>query len=487
MERNNVTKLHRWKSNNPSFASWAHRMRTALTKPLYDKHVAKLLIQKGWGPTLENLTPRPRSLYDPDKLFEGLHKFSEDRSLRVCSDDVFFQHGIRVAYSLYAKPEEAEYFDLADPFGGDLTKSAGLPTLLKKRDVDHMEVLDRMDAIILKGAAPQPCLAQKRTQAHGKTRLVWGYPFEMTAFERQYAQPLIEYFGHVDTPIATGASKLNLSTRILHSSRKGFDSIALDFSGYDTSVPKDLIQVAFNIIRTWYKERYWDEISLCENYFIHTPIVMPDEYLYVKHRGVPSGSNFTQLIDSIINTIIQFALSARFQLHLQAEDLYILGDDVLMFIRERHCTKKKVQAFDRWLSTFGFKINVKKTHVGKKHFLGATWIDGLRYRELEDVLCNLLYPESFRHYTPGNEVAEAAEVIKATTVDSMVGSTIWRGKGVHQPYPVNIEYIFAYTDAHVRALDGYARYLHWQKMQQIDKLRNKGITYKSSVSASYLS
>lgn len=158
-----------------------------------------------------------------------------------------------------------------------------------------------------------------------------------------------------------------------------------------------------------------------------------------------------------------------------------------MFIKAKHCTASKVEKFDKWLSNFGFKINVKKTHVGKEHFLGATWIDGLRYRELEDVLCNLLYPESFRKYTPGNEVAEASEVIKATLTDSMVGSTIWRGCEPRRQYPVNIEYIFAYKDVHASALDGYARQLHWQKLQHIERLRNSGISYRSSVSASYLS
>jgi len=233
---------------------------------------------------------------------------------------------------------------------------------------------------------------------------VWMYPLEMTIAEARFARPLIDEFLISRTTMAFGMMKWEMGALIDSISfQQDGQVVALDYSKFDSSIPSFLIRQAFSILSTWFApqdlEKYgWDKIV---NYFIHTPIVMPDGNLYTgKKHGVPSGSYFTQLIDSIVNTILIGAMSHKFKLGIAWTRFLVLGDDVIVNFKNAESLMPKICEF---MKQYGITINPDKQEFAP-HFLGADWYHGKPFRDLEELKSKAVYPESFRNYkTPKSD------------------------------------------------------------------------------------
>jgi hypothetical protein len=85
----------------------------------------------------------------------------------------------------------------------------------------------------------------------------------------------------------------------------GISWVSIDYSSYDQTVPARVIHDVFDdIIKPMFDESYWDELKFIEFNFIHTKMLLPKDMYVVKHRGIPSGSMFTQIIGSLCNALI---------------------------------------------------------------------------------------------------------------------------------------------------------------------------------------
>jgi hypothetical protein len=386
-------------------------MSTPDPKGIFDDHVAEILEQQGFS-----WEEDPRSIYEPQQLYNALKRYATNY------DDFEFldshlEFGFRMAYKIFAKPKDIEPLDIlldseVISKALKLDKSAGLPSLGKKRD-NLTYAFDREAQVRLGLKAPNPCIAYKRTQQGNKTRLVWGYPLEMTIMEARFARPLIDEFLKRRTPMAFGMSKTELGAK-LHRyvvEGKGVE-VCLDYSKFDSTIPKVMIKQAFRILSTWFsranEEAYgWDTVV---KYFITTPIVMPDGHLYTgKNHGVPSGSYFTQMIDSIVNVALMYAMKSRFAFDFDPKSLYVLGDDVIVSIQGSF----NLRAMATYVGKFGMSLHDDdKTKVGVSHFLGAYWDKGKPDVPVDEILPKAVFPESFRYYE-GNPHRCAEDVIRS--------------------------------------------------------------------------
>lgn len=380
----------------PQIKAYVARMSRPDPRILRDNFVAELLIQQGFS-----VSEFPRSVYDPQQLYTALERYATNWS-QFERTDRHMEFGFRMAYKIFAKPRGEDNLSILTSTeqvtnANKLNKSAGLPSLKKKSD-DLVYALDREQQVLEGKKAPTPCVAFKRTQQNNKTRLVWGYPFEMTLMESRFARPLIDRYKQMRTTMAFGWSKARLGAMI-HSrivERPG-RIVCLDYSKFDSTISALFIRKSFQILRTWFDsedmEKYgWDTIV---QYFIHTPIVMPDGNLYTgKNHGVPSGSYFTQIIDSIVNTAVVFALVSKFQLSLSWKNLFVLGDDVIMNVKGA----VDVERWNEYVNSFGLKFNVKKTILDKPHFLGAYWYKGKPDASIDELAAKAVHPEQFRNY-----------------------------------------------------------------------------------------
>jgi hypothetical protein len=189
-----------------------------------------------------------------------------------------------------------------------------------------------------------PCVAGQRGAMSEiglpKTRLVWIYPAEMLVIEGFYAPRMYhDFMAQSQSPMLNGKSAQRLYTEWTCHLKEGETLYGIDFSSFDSTVPAWLIRTAFNILRQnidWdhfngekvsKKDRQkwknvWDGMVW---YFINTPILMPDGRMFRKSRGVPSGTWFTQMIDSVVNYIvIQYLANCQ---QSEIRNLKVLGDD----------------------------------------------------------------------------------------------------------------------------------------------------------------
>lgn len=251
-----------------------------------------------------------------------------------------------------------------------------------------------------------PDVAWTRTQLGTfeapKIRNVWGKAFHNIILEGMTAYPLIEAYQNMpDSPIVTGIHLYKrlpvLTHSVLHDDEGGNYGVGIDFKSFDTSPQPWLINTAFDILReniefTDVEGRSSFEYS--REFFINTPIIMPDGRMWLKRIGIPSGSYFTQLIGSVINHIIISYI--QLQSYGRFFKTYVLGDDSV-FGQPIGLGPPDVAEFASIGQKLDFTIHPHKVVVALRpqdlEFLGHV-TRGLRVdRETAKLLRLALYPE----------------------------------------------------------------------------------------------
>jgi hypothetical protein len=379
---------------------------------LVDDHVKAVLEAQGYY-----AEEAPRSIYSVEKLFQALSQYAPGKIPKLLVD-AEVRRGIALAYCCFGNRDPVKLKHIM-PFTPDTIStitsnprgSSGLTNYGVSKAESATRALERGLQTLKGEKAPEPCLGLTRTQFKEKTRLVWGYPYSMTAIEGLVAYPILQEFKKGNTPMAFAMPTGVLGTKLRVSSYHKCWAYSLDFSQFDASISRDLIHIAFNIIRTWFDMDEVEPVSgktvrdvfhLIERYFVHTTIVMPDGNIYLgKDHGVPSGSYFTQMVDSICNVIIGGTISAKFSLNVSKREIFVLGDDLLMW-SNRHMDLDVIAKYANKI--FGVHLHgSEKSAIYKYdepiHYLGRDWVNGLPTLDVGEVLKRMVYPESFRRYS----------------------------------------------------------------------------------------
>jgi hypothetical protein len=355
------------------------------------------LRQQGFAldPEIDN-----KSNVDFNQYFGALAKYGSKVDWQP--DEGVLNEAIKVAYrvfggnqSLHPLMEKEEIYQALK-----LEKSSGAPSFTTKGDAFETD-FKRSERIAKGDKAPEPCVGYRRIQ-HGndssgpKTRLVWGYPLSMTILEAKYARPLIDEYLSQRSVMAFGLHRHELASRLVRIENANL-KYSLDFSSFDSSIHPRLIDVAFKVLKTNFDPELvnkgeWDSIV---HYFIHTPIVMPDGLLYKKHQGVPSGSYFTQLVDSIVNFItLQYMSFKSTSRPIREDKVLVLGDDSV-FSFDKHLP---LELIAKVIGELGIKVNAQKSRIVKGmkqslEFLGHVWVKGLVNREEIEIAKRMAFPE----------------------------------------------------------------------------------------------
>lgn len=370
------------------------RQLNTRTGIIVDKYLVEVFKEQGFefDPVVDN-----RSVYQPEKLFDAL-KFYERRSTSY--DGECLAKAKRLAMREFGGDRSLDPAELSQGLKSfiKLDKSSGLPLASTKGAAFEQDL--RLAVATLAEGKPFPaCIAYHRVQfgTNGpKTRLVWGYPLSATLVEAMFARPLINHFLGVASPMAFGYRKIELSA-VTQKLRNCGLTYCLDYSKFDSSLSAGLIHFAFDVLKSHFRELTDEEAVAWKrvvDYFIHTTILMPDGYIYQKHGGVPSGSYFTQLIDSIVNYVATQYIALRATGDLIPRGwVYVLGDDSI-FTLNAFVKLDRLAAFGAEL---GLTINSDKSVVAfgsdKVHFLGHSWPHGVASRPLRDLILRLVTAE----------------------------------------------------------------------------------------------
>lgn len=220
----------------------------------------------------------------------------------------------------------------------------------------------------------RPDLAWTRTQLGTfeapKIRHVWGEAFENVILEGITASPLIQTYQQRGHPMPIGMNMYKRLPSIIQTTLADLDEkrygVGLDIKSFDTAVQPWLIRVAFSILAENINFTEVEQINSFHysiEHFINRPVVMPDGRMWLKRVGVPSGSYFMQLVDSIVNHII--ISYAQLRIYHRTFPTYVLGDDSLFGI-PIELGVPDLEQFATHLSTLGFTLSTQKCVIATR-------------------------------------------------------------------------------------------------------------------------
>lgn len=256
--------------------------------------------------------------------------------------------------------------------------------------------------------------AQICSREKNKIRATWGFPLTVFLTEGQYFYPLMEHIkNNGNTLMAYGMEMGNGGMQVLNemiNCNPNSNFIIGDWSKFDKSIPAWLIRDAFKIlakhiawkhVQTAYTGSIWDVSEHCSrarwkrlvSYFIDTPVQLSNGERWIKHGGVPSGSCFTNLIDTIINAIVMRYLIYQQTGFLPKSDVY-LGDDSFAITAEAINLDALSEAAQNEFSMNFSPDKSYQTNIRENvHFLGYFNICGNPYKPLDTTIVSAIYPE----------------------------------------------------------------------------------------------
>jgi hypothetical protein len=209
--------------------------------------------------------------------------------------------------------------------------NSGLPFMVRKGLV-KMRTLNNFVSLLERN---DPCVLFTRTQEGDKTRNVWGYPIVETLNEMRFYRPLLEYQRRLTWRSALfgpQAVDKSVTELIQYCTDRNLFLASIDFSSYDASVKFGLQLKAFDYIKSLFQKTYWDEIDQIFHKFNTIELITPSGILSGPH-GVPSGSTFTNEVDSIVQYLCAKSYGIdNSSMNIQGDDgVYCVDDPYSLF------------------------------------------------------------------------------------------------------------------------------------------------------------
>lgn len=296
------------------------------------------------------------------------------------------------------------------------SSSAGFSYLGKKgifRDSNHRRAMGRAKKMVLDYYDTQgecvkdaimrstPYIGYTRTQLTNiteklKVRAVWGSPFQHIIAEGLSAGPFIEQIVNNNTFIHIGGDPLVTVPHLITQIGNKYKFVyTYDWSAFDATCSRFEINLAFDIVEslmTFKEPEDKAAFDVMRKLFIYKKVVGPDGVIYTVNTGVPSGSYWTTIINSIIN---KFRINYLWTIITgkSIDELHTHGDDGI------GGSDTHVSAWELSVEAikYGWILNFEKSEINVDislaEFLGRTTTGGLSRRSVQRCLRLLVFPE----------------------------------------------------------------------------------------------
>lgn len=319
----------------------------------------------------------------------------------------------------------------------------------------------------------RPILIGFRTQASGeynddgsqtgvckhKTRVVSMFDLLDIVDELQFSNPFQKWM-NMQEFYAGGKDNETVGMIISNNSVHFPKFLSIDYSSYDQTISSWLIEDAFSVVRAAFdlnvgQEKDFDAMVYR---FIHKDFVLNEGILH-SEKGVPSGSMFTQIIDTIVNLLV---VNTYFNSIHKVNRMIAMGDDNAIFC-DRDVNIEMLASYLQ--KNFGLivktddKSNEGFTAKDRVKFLSSYWTPGGRWRHPNQLISRMLFPERWRDYRGEIKpehvlfayiLAYKAGMAQLINVDKFLRehpiSTAWIEQNVDSRYvPGSLAYIREYT------------------------------------------
>lgn len=340
-----------------------------------------------------------RSVFSPDMLEGPLENFVAPKKFEPRNKAALSRAVDRVTKKFVKHPGAVKPITLDEAHQILLNDKkdhfAGLPTLGKKGD--DVCALERA-AQCWEGKCPPPPVIGHRGKNSTVCRAVWMFPFEWHIVEASYYYPLYSEYSMSQSIYPVGPLNTRRYYFRKYSSIEGMNTkFSIDYSGFDGTVSTQMIGLAFGIIRQMLtlsdeEQKVWERVC---TYFATSPFLAPDGKVYKGRRGgVPSGSMFTQLVDSLVN-----AIAIEYATEMSGVTKYrytVYGDDSWIICESREAPDELIRKFKNHVETLGLKMHgPEKTEYAApdEAIVFCGHYDIRRGRPLQDAVDKLCYPE----------------------------------------------------------------------------------------------
>jgi len=256
--------------------------------------------------------------------------------------------------------------------------NSGLPYYTNKGKIKD-RLLSEFDSLLER---KDPCILFTRTQEQAKTRGVWGFPAADTLNEMRFFLPLLDYqkrMGWRSALLGPEEVSRRLTKLISDAVKRKLTLVSIDFSAYDASIKPNLTGKAFEYIKSLYQSKHHKEIDYINERFSSISLVTPEGVISGNH-GVPSGSTFTNEVDSIVQ--YQIAKSSGV---VEDELLQIQGDDGVYAIPD-----EKIVSLYSSFKKYGLKVNPDKSSESNRYLIYLQCL--YHYDEMVDGRIGGVYP-----------------------------------------------------------------------------------------------
>jgi hypothetical protein len=146
---------------------------------------------------------------------------------------------------------------------------------------------------------------------------------------------------------------------------KGRLVVSLDYSSFDSSLHRSLLDLVDEVLKYWFVDSIHDRITLLGEISATVPIVVPYDVWRGRNGGMPSGSVLTNLRDTIANLLA--GAYCAYRNGTVIEKFMVLGDDSVYLFQQ----ELDPAAIAKTMLELGLECNPDKQFVSRRslHYL----------------------------------------------------------------------------------------------------------------------